>query len=58
MRVRPNQIEPKPLITTRALVILIIAGGAAGLCAMNPSAAVPIGVGLAVVTLLASIVKD
>jgi hypothetical protein len=58
MRVRPNQIEPRPLITTRALVILIIAGGAAALCVMAPSAAIPIGVGLAVVTLLASIVQD
>ncbi|MDL4818139.1 hypothetical protein [Actinomadura opuntiae] len=58
MRTRPNQAEPKPLISTRALLIMIVAVGAAALTAMAPRAAVPIGVGVGVVTLLAQIVRD
>ncbi|QXJ25001.1 hypothetical protein AGRA3207_006432 [Actinomadura graeca] len=58
MRVRPNQTEPKPLITTRALVIIIAAIGAAALCAAAPDAAIPIGVGVGVITLLVQIVRD
>ncbi|MFB4300059.1 hypothetical protein [Actinomadura sp. NTSP31] len=58
MRARPNQAEPKPLISTRALLIVLVAAGAAALTALAPRAAIPIGVGVGVVTLLAQIVKD
>lgn len=58
MRVRPNQAEPRPLISTRALVIILAAIGAAALTAAAPQFAIPIGVGVGVVTLLAQIVKD
>ena len=58
MRGRPNQAEPRPLISTRALVIGIVAVGAAALTAFAPRFAVPIGVGVGVVTLLAQIVRD
>ncbi|WP_165978683.1 hypothetical protein [Actinomadura darangshiensis] len=57
MRV-PDQGEPRPLISTRALVIIIAAIGAAVLAAAVPPLAIPIGVGVAVITLLAQIVKD
>ncbi|WP_165495452.1 hypothetical protein [Actinomadura roseirufa] len=56
MRVRPNRTSA--LLSTRALVIMIVAIGAAALCAAAPRAAVPIGVGVGVVTLLAQIVRD
>ncbi|MBE1534905.1 hypothetical protein [Actinomadura algeriensis] len=49
---------PGPLITTRALLIILVALVAAGICAAAPEAAIPIGVGVGVVTLLAQIVKD
>ncbi|MFI0485857.1 hypothetical protein [Actinomadura sp. 9N215] len=58
MRVRPDQAEPRPLISTRALVIILAAVGAAALTAAAPWLAIPIGVGVGVVTLLAQIVKD
>ncbi|MFA1549986.1 hypothetical protein [Actinomadura chokoriensis] len=68
MRVPPEHVpsrrtpqrhdEPRPLISTRALVIIIVAIGAAALTAVAPRVAVPIGVGVGVVTLLAQIVKD
>ncbi|RKS74905.1 hypothetical protein BZB76_3428 [Actinomadura pelletieri DSM 43383] len=58
MRVRPDQAEPRPLISTRALVIILTAVGAAVLAALAPRAAIPIGVGVGVVTLLAQIVRD
>jgi hypothetical protein len=46
------------MISTRALVIIIAAIGAAALTAAAPRLAIPIGVGVGVVTLLAQIVKD
>ncbi|MBO2459765.1 hypothetical protein [Actinomadura violacea] len=46
------------LLSTRALLIVLVAIGAAALTAMAPEAAIPIGVGVGVVTLLAQIVKD
>lgn len=49
---------PQPLISTRALVILLTAGAAGGVAAAFPSAAIPIGVVVAVLTLLAQIVRD
>ncbi|RSN67953.1 MULTISPECIES: hypothetical protein [Actinomadura] len=55
---RPGPAAPGPLITTRALLIILIALVAAGICAAAPEAAIPIGVGVGVVTLLAQIVKD
>ncbi|GAA4368801.1 hypothetical protein GCM10023088_18130 [Actinomadura verrucosospora] len=58
MRVPPRQGEPRPLISTRALVIVLVAIGAAALTAAAPDLAIPIGVGVAVITLLAQIVKD
>lgn len=58
MRVPPEQGEPRPLISTRALVIILVAIGAAALTAAAPRFAIPIGVGVGVVTLLAHIVKD
>ncbi|NDU72598.1 hypothetical protein GWI34_08150 [Actinomadura sp. DSM 109109] len=58
MRVPTRQGEPRPLISTRALVIVLAAVGAAALAAAAPDLAIPIGVGVAVVTLLAQIVKD
>jgi hypothetical protein len=58
MQVPPNQGEPRPLISTRALLIVLVAVGAAVLTALAPRYAVPIGVGVAVITLLAQIVKD
>ncbi|WP_433478003.1 hypothetical protein ACQPZP_13775 [Spirillospora sp. CA-142024] len=58
MRVPPDRREPRPLISTRALVIGLAAVAAAALTAAAPDLAVPIGVGVAVVTLLAQIVKD
>ncbi|NEA26997.1 hypothetical protein [Actinomadura bangladeshensis] len=63
MRVRPEQVpsrhgEPRPMISTRALVIILAAVGAAALTAAAPRFAIPIGVGVGVVTLLAQIVKD
>lgn len=58
MRGRPDQAEPKPLISTRALVIVLAAVGAGALTAAAPGLALPIGVGVGVVTLLAQIVKD
>ncbi|MFG2086663.1 MULTISPECIES: hypothetical protein [unclassified Spirillospora] len=58
MRVPPEQGEPRPLISTRALVIILVAIGAAVLTAAAPRVAIPIGVGVGVITLLAHIVKD
>ncbi|NVI87304.1 hypothetical protein [Actinomadura sp. BRA 177] len=58
MRVPPEHGEPRPMISTRALVIIIAAIGAAALTAAAPRFAIPIGVGVGVVTLLAQIVKD
>ncbi|MBW8483637.1 hypothetical protein [Actinomadura parmotrematis] len=62
MRARHDREEPdaapRPLISTRALVILVAAGGAAGFAALVPDTAVPIGVGVGVLTLLAQIVRD
>ncbi|MGP4027676.1 hypothetical protein [Actinomadura sp. 3N407] len=58
MRATPEQGEPRPLISTRALVIILVAIGAAVLTAAAPRFAIPIGVGVGVVTLLAHIVKD
>ncbi|MFC6934964.1 hypothetical protein ACFQHO_34630 [Actinomadura yumaensis] len=49
---------PQPLISTRALAILLTAGAAGGVAAAFPSAAIPIGVVVAVLTLLAQIVRD
>ena len=46
------------LLSTRALLIVLVAIGAAALTVMAPEAAIPIGVGVGVVTLLAQIVKD
>lgn len=46
------------LLSTRALLIVLVAIGAGALTAMAPQAAIPIGVGVGVVTLLAQIVKD
>jgi hypothetical protein len=46
------------LISTRALLIVLVAIGAGALTAMAPQAAIPIGDGVGVVTLLAQIVKD
>jgi hypothetical protein len=46
------------MISTRALVIIIAAIGAAALIAAAPRLAIPIGVGVGVVTLLAQIVTD
>jgi hypothetical protein len=57
-QVTPEPGQPRPLISTRGLVIIIVAAGAAGLTAAAPQFAVPIGVGVGVVTLLAQIVKD
>lgn len=63
MRVPPEHApsrdgEPRPMISTRALVIIVAAVGAAALTLAAPRFAVPIGVGVGVVTLLAQIVKD
>ncbi|MWA04484.1 hypothetical protein F8568_029720 [Actinomadura sp. LD22] len=46
------------LVSTRALLIVLVAIGAGALTAWAPQAAIPIGVGVGVVTLLAQIVKD
>lgn len=54
----PGPAAPGPLITTRALLIILVALVAAGICVLAPQAAIPIGVGVGVVTLLAQIVKD
>ncbi|MDL4771468.1 MULTISPECIES: hypothetical protein [Thermomonosporaceae] len=51
-------IEPQPVISTRALVILLAAAVAAIVAALFPDAAIPIGVGVGVLTLLAQIVRD
>ncbi|GAA4229248.1 hypothetical protein GCM10022254_21230 [Actinomadura meridiana] len=58
MGTRPDQNGPRPLISTRALVIILTAIGAAALTVAAPWIAIPIGVGVGVVTLLTQIVKD
>ncbi|WP_019634012.1 hypothetical protein [Actinomadura atramentaria] len=50
--------EPAPLFSTRALVILLAAVGAAVFSVVRPDTAVPIGVAVGVVTVLAQIVRD
>ncbi|WP_067486002.1 hypothetical protein [Actinomadura hibisca] len=58
-RPRPDaDAGPGPLLSTRALVILLTGGIAATVAAIVPDAAVPIGVAVGVVTLLAQIVRD
>ncbi|MGK5555132.1 hypothetical protein ACSNOI_26305 [Actinomadura kijaniata] len=54
----PGRREPDPLLSTRALMVLLAAGGAGAVAALVPESAVPIGVAVAVVTLLAQIVRD
>ncbi|MEU8118353.1 hypothetical protein AB0C21_06555 [Spirillospora sp. NPDC049024] len=55
---RPAPPEARPLLTSRALLIILTAGAAAGAAALKPAAAIPIGVGVAVVTLLVKILDD
>ncbi|MFC0038995.1 hypothetical protein [Actinomadura rayongensis] len=50
--------DPAPLFSTRALVILLAAVGAAVFSVVRPGTAIPIGTAVGVVTLLAQIVRD
>ncbi|MEV5571512.1 hypothetical protein AB0L06_15790 [Spirillospora sp. NPDC052269] len=55
---RTRAREPRPLLTTRTLLILALAGGAAGIAAAFPHTAVPLTLAATVITLLAQIVRD
>lgn len=55
---RARAREPRPLLTTRALLILTLAAGSAGVAAVFPQTAVPLTLAVTVVTLLAQIVRD
>lgn len=57
-RTRTRARDPRPLITTRALLILTLAAGAAGVAAAFPETAVPLTLAATVITLLAQIVRD
>ncbi|NDU77697.1 hypothetical protein GWI34_34570 [Actinomadura sp. DSM 109109] len=55
---RPAPPDARPLLSTRTLLIILTACIAAGAVALKPAAAVPLGVGIAVVTLLMKILDD
>ncbi|QKW33196.1 hypothetical protein HUT06_03380 [Actinomadura sp. NAK00032] len=50
--------EARPLLTSRALLIILTAVLAAVAVALKPAVALPVGVGVAVVTLLVKILDD
>ncbi|WP_026411995.1 hypothetical protein [Actinomadura oligospora] len=55
---RSRARAPRPLLTTRTLLILALAAGAAGIAAAFPDTAVPLTLAATVVALLAQIVRD
>ncbi|RFU40273.1 hypothetical protein DZF91_17980 [Actinomadura logoneensis] len=55
---RTRAREPRPLLSTRTLLILTVAAATAGIAAAFPKAAVPLTLAATVVTLLAQIVRD
>ncbi|MFI0449237.1 hypothetical protein [Actinomadura sp. 6N118] len=50
--------ESRPLLSTRALVIIMAAVLIGGVVAIKPGLAIPLGVSVAAVTLLVKIVGD
>ncbi|WP_214106981.1 hypothetical protein [Acrocarpospora catenulata] len=55
---QPSTAEARPLLSSRALLIILTAVLIGVVVAVQPALAVPIGVGVAVVTLLVKILGD